>query len=230
LRELGNASDLAKADVQRIVIAHCEQNGGTLVIAEQSDNIGGGAPGDGTGLLNWFLEWNVPDALLAINDPATVQAAEALGAGQTGSFCVGGKECDLGGAPVCGDFEVLRTGDGLFVLEDPNSHLASMCGNRFDMGRCAVLKRAGTTILVTSRKTPPFDLGQWRSQGIEPGDFRVIGVKAAVAHQRAYTPIAKALIWADTPGPCSGNVATLPYRLVERPIYPLDKTANFFVP
>jgi microcystin degradation protein MlrC len=48
-------------------------------------------------------------------------------------------------------------------------------------------------------------------------------VKAAVAHRRAYDKIAARMLWVDTPGPCSSNVRTLPYRHLTRPIYPLDE-------
>jgi microcystin degradation protein MlrC len=78
------------------------------------------------------------------------------------------------------------------------------------------------TILLTSRKTPPFDLGQWRSQGLEPKSFSFIGVKAAVAHRRVYDPIAARMLWVDTPGPCTSNLRSLPYRRIRRPAYPLD--------
>ncbi|HZP85049.1 MAG TPA: MlrC C-terminal domain-containing protein, partial [Chthonomonadaceae bacterium] len=111
---------------------------------------------------------------------------------------------------------------GKFTLEDRQSHLASMSGAQIDMGPCAVVRHRGVRILLTSHKTPPFDLGQWRSQGIVPETLSVIGVKAAVAHRRAYDPIAKASYWVDTPGPCSSNLRTLPFRRIRRPIYPLD--------
>jgi len=78
-------------------------------------------------------------------------------------------------------------------------------------------------ILLTSRKTPPFDLGQWRSQGIEPEKLSVIGVKAAVAHRRAYDPIAGAHYTVATRGPCSSNLKQLPFRHVKRPVYPLNE-------
>jgi microcystin degradation protein MlrC len=107
-------------------------------------------------------------------------------------------------------------------LEDANSHLASMCGSYFDMGPCAVVRHKGVTILLTSRKTPPFDLGQWRSQGIEPERLSVIGVKAAVAHRRVYDPIAGAQYTVATRGPCSSDLRQFPFRHVKRPVYPLD--------
>jgi microcystin degradation protein MlrC len=78
------------------------------------------------------------------------------------------------------------------------------------------------TILLTSRATPPFDLGQWRSQGIDPESLHVIGVKAAAGHRQAYDPIAAASYTVDTPGPCAENLRQLPYHHVRRPIFPLD--------
>jgi microcystin degradation protein MlrC len=112
--------------------------------------------------------------------------------------------------------------DGAFVLEDVHSHMASMNGTHIAMGPCAVVRHGGLTLLLTSRKTPPFDLGQFRSQGIEPRDFAFIGIKAAVAHRQAYDPIAAASHYVDTPGPCSSNLATFPFRHLRHPVYPLD--------
>ena len=61
-------------------------------------------------------------------------------------------------------------------------------------------------------KTPPFDLGQWHSQGIDVEKMAFVAVKAAVAHRRAYDRIAARMLWVDTPGPCSSHLSALPYR------------------
>jgi microcystin degradation protein MlrC len=91
------------------------------------------------------------------------------------------------------------------------------------MGPCAVVEIDGAiTVLLTSRKTPPFDLGQLRSQGIEPEILSMIGVKAAVAHRRAYDRIAAASYTVRTPGPCTSDLRALSYQKLRRPIYPLD--------
>jgi len=94
------------------------------------------------------------------------------------------------------------------------------------MSPCAVVRHKGIRILLTSRKTPPFDLGQLRSQGIEPAELFAISVKAAAAHRKAYDPNAKATYSVETPGPCSSNLKSFPYRKVTRPIYPLDPKAG----
>jgi microcystin degradation protein MlrC len=193
-----------------------------LLIVEPADNIGGGAPGDGTGVLQALLRHKVANAAVAINDPQAVWICQQHQAGQRFVLSVGGKSGWLSGGPVELEVELLSTRDGHFELEDRHSHLASMCGLRVDMGPCAVVQHETVRILLTSKKTPPFDLGQWRSQGIDPEQLHVIGIKAAVAHRRAYDPIARASFTVDTPGPCSSNLHAFPYRKLRRPIYPLD--------
>ena len=195
---------------------------GLTVLVEPADNIGGGAPGDGTGLLRALVEQRIANAAIAINDPQAVRQLASQAIGGSAVLAIGGKGSRLDPSPLTLEVELLRRSDGRFALEDKHSHLASMSGDRFDMGPCAVVRHGGLTILLTSRKTPPFDLGQWRSQGIEPAQLSVIAVKAAVAHRRAYDPIATRMWWVATPGPCASDLRTLPYRHVRRPIFPLD--------
>ncbi len=218
-RHLGNVTDPPLAEVMAKLPSFTS---GLTVLVEPSDNIGGGAPGDGTGLLRAFIEYNVANSAICIADPVASEKARAAGIGSKVTLSLGGKGSRLDAGPVDLEAEVISLSDGHFELEDKQSHLASMCGDTFDMGRCAVVRYAGITILLTSIKTPPFDLGQWRSQGIEPTKLSVICVKAAVAHRRAYDPIAARMFWVDTPGPCSSNLKTLPYQHIRRPIYPLD--------
>ena len=181
---------------------------GLTVLVEPSDNIGGGAPGDCTGLLRALLRHRIENAAICIADPNSVRDLEA---GER-RIRLGGKGSRLDEGPVELEVELVSLQDGRFELEDKNSHLASMCGDVFDMGRCAIVKHGGLTILITSVKTPPFDLGQWHSQGIAVENLSVVAVKAAVAHRRAYDKIAARMLWVDTPGPCSSNLKALPYR------------------
>jgi microcystin degradation protein MlrC len=220
-RKDGNITDPPVADVMRQLQPLPL---GLTVLVEPSDNIGGGAPGDGTGLLRALVEHRVPNAAIAIADPQAVQQLAGLPIGAKTTLPIGGLGSRLDPGPLTLEVELVSRSDGRFELEDKQSHLASMSGDRFDMGPCAVVRHGGLTILLTSRKTPPFDLGQWRSQGIEPTKLSVIAVKAAVAHRRAYDPIAARMFWVDTPGPCTSNLRALPYRKVRRPIFPLDPT------
>lgn len=195
---------------------------GPVLLVEPADNIGAGAPGDGTGVLRALLKHHVSRSLVVLNDPIAVAALQRVALGETVRLTVGGRGSRLDPGPVEIDATLSSRSAGGFALEDLQSHLASMSGQRFEMGPCAVVRAEGVTILLTSKKTPPFDLGQLRSQGLEPREFAIIGVKAAVAHRRAYDPVARQSFFVDTLGPCSSNLATLPWRKMHRPVWPLD--------
>jgi microcystin degradation protein MlrC len=226
LRERG---DVRYPGVDEVVarIATDAAQPGPVLLVEPADNIGAGAPGDSTGILRALLAHHVANSLVVINDPVAVAALADLAIGATREIAVGGRGSRLDEGPVTLPATLVSRSGGGFELEDKQSHLASMVGSRFEMGPCAVVRSAGVTILLTSRKTPPFDLGQLRSQGLEPRDFAVIGVKAAVAHKRAYDPIARASHYVDTRGPCSSNLATFAWRKLRRPVWPLDTGTAF---
>jgi microcystin degradation protein MlrC len=199
------------------------QRRGPVILVEPSENIGGGAPGDGTGVLRALLKFNVDGGVVVINDPAAVKVCSERRRGDHVTLDIGGKASSFSGDSVELAVEIIGCSDGKFELEDRNSHLASMCGSSFEMGPCAVVRHGGIQILLTSKRTPPFDLAQLRSQGIEPEAAKVIGVKAAVAHRRAYDPIAAASYTVATPGVCSSDLRSFPYQGIRRPIYPLDE-------
>jgi microcystin degradation protein MlrC len=225
LRHEGNATDAPLDEVMRQAGAAGADRRGPVVIAEPSDNIGGGAPGDGTGLLRAFVAHHLENAAICLNDPDAVERLRDAAIGGVVDLAIGGRGSRLDEGPLELEVTLISRGAGQFALEDKQSHLASMSGDAYDMGPCAVVRHRGITILLTSRKTPPFDLGQWRSQGIEPEKMAVIGVKAAVAHRRAYDSIASLMLWADTPGPCRSDLRKLPFRKVRRPLFPLEARA-----
>ncbi len=195
---------------------------GPILLVEPADNIGAGAPGDCTSVLRALLRHRIQRGLVAIHDPAAVAALADARLGEQRTLSIGGRGSRLDPGPVECEATLVSRSDGRFELADKQSHLAAMSGARFDMGPCAVVRCAGVTVLLTSRRTPPMDLGQWLSQGIEPQRFAFIGVKAAVAHRRAYDPIARASYYVETPGPCACDLSQLPWKNVQRPVWPLD--------
>ncbi|HQZ13171.1 MAG TPA: M81 family metallopeptidase [Devosia sp.] len=196
--------------------------GRPYIIVEPSDNIGGGAPGDDTAVLRGFLRHGITNAAVAIADPAAVKALEGAKPGEVRKLSIGGKGSSLGAGPLEVDATFVSRTDGAFTLEDRNSHLVAAQGIHFSMGPSAVVRVEGVTVLLTSIKTPPFDLGQLRSQGIIPEEQRAIGVKAAVAHRRAYDKIAAKSFTVNVPGPCTSAITTLPYRRLRSPVFPIS--------
>lgn len=195
---------------------------GLTVLVEPAENIGAGAPGDGTTLLQGLLQFGIQNAAVCLWDPLAVRELSNAEPGGTRTLTVGGRGSKYSGEPLRIECTVNLLCDGNFELRDKHSHLASMSGNRFDMGRCALVRVQGVSVLLTTNRTPPMDLGQWFHVGIDPSNLSVIGVKAAVAHRQAYDPIATQQIWVDSPGPCQSELARFNYQNIRRPIYPLD--------
>ena len=115
--------------------------------------------------------------------------------------------------PVTLEVELVSRSDGVFELEDQKVPIWSARWARSSTwAPSAVVRHRGLTILLTSKKLPPFDLGQWRSQGIDPEELSMIGVKAAVGHRVAYGKIASAQFTVNTRGPCTSDLTRLPYK------------------
>lgn len=189
---------------------------GPVVLVEASDNVGGGAPGDATFLLERLV--GLPaKSLIVICDREAVRAAHALGIGGSFNEAVGGKSDRRHGDPVRVQGQVKLLGDGKYIHIGPY-----MTGQRADMGLTAVVEAGGLTLLLTELRTPPWDLGHVASLGLVPEDYRLIVVKAAVAWKTAFGDLCSRSILVDTPGCCATNVTHFHYEQVTRPIYPLD--------
>lgn len=188
---------------------------GPILLIEPADNIGGGTPGDATGLLGPLLDTGRNNILAALADREAVAQCFAAGKGQTVSLRIGGKTDHHHGDPILFSGTVEHLSDGVFGLENPKSHLASMGGTTIEMGRCAVVVNDQAKILLSERKTAPMDLGQFHSQGLRPEDATYVVIKAAVSHRAAYDSIMRAGFYVDSPGLCTSDLRRLPFTKLD---------------
>lgn len=201
---------------------------GPIVLADIGDNPGGGAPADGTVLLEGLLRLGATRAVLVpLNDPEAVEQAFAAGEGATVSLRLGAKVDRFHGEPLKVTGRVVRLSDGRFVHTGPMS-----TGVAMNMGPTAILELEGqrggrVQVVVTTYRYQPTDLEVLRSQGIEPTAQQIIAVKSSVHFRAAFTPIAKQIIEVDTPGLTSPHLDQLEFRKLTRPIYPLDPDATW---
>jgi microcystin degradation protein MlrC len=189
-----------------------------VVLADIADNVGGGAPGDGTTLLAELLRQGPAGALVVLADPESVDRCVEAGVRQPVDLVVGGKVDRLHGEPIRVTGTVRVLADGIFRNRGPMRD-----GLVDDMGRTAVVDLSGLTLVLTERKMPMWNLQQLRSLGIEPRDQRIIVCKGAIAHRAAYEPIAGKMIEVETAGSCAGDVRKFEYHNIRRPLYPLDR-------
>ena len=200
-------------------IAWALANGGPVILADGSDNPGGGAPCDGTVMLQALVEAGVPRSTVAIiTDPEAVAQAVAAGVGSTITLTVGGKTDDRHGEPLTLTGYVRLISDGRYINKGPMYR-----GLAADMGRTVVFVVGEVEIILTEKRVQPWDAEALRSVGIEPADRLLIGLKSAVHFRADYQPLAKRIFEVETPGIHNPDVTQYNYRRLRHPIWPLDE-------
>jgi microcystin degradation protein MlrC len=191
---------------------------GPLLLADISDNPGGGSAQDGVVLLGALLDAGVGDAALAtVYDPAAVEAAAEAGVGAEVSLSLGGKSGE-NGYPLDVTGRVRLLSDGNYRNQGPMS-----TGLAVSFGRTALLEIDGVDVLVGSHRQQPYDPEAFRSQGITPERRRVLVLKSTVHYRAGFEPLVGGVREVATPGLCSPDLSAFDYDHVPRPIYPLDE-------
>jgi len=197
-----------------------------VVIAEVSDNPGGGAPGDGTHLLRALVAADIPGSCFGfVADPGTAAQAHAAGVGATIAVRLGGKTDGLHGAPLAADAAVKCLTDGRFRYATPMG-----AGRQADLGPMARLVIGHVDVLVSSVRTQTLDAEVFLLHGIDVSRSRIVGLKSHQHFRAGFDPLAGTIIRCDPPGLTTSNLAQLPYRRLTRPIWPLDDGAARAVP
>jgi microcystin degradation protein MlrC len=204
--------------VRRAVAA----NAGPIFLVEPADNIGGGAPGDGTHLLKALLDGRAREAATVIWDPEAAAAAAKVGVGGRFRGAVGGKTLALHGAPVAIDGRVTFAGPVRYRRDS-----TWMTGQPADLGLVATVDTGGVRVILTSERAIPFDTLHLRIPGVEPEKAKMVTAKCASAWSGIFGEMAEGHLYVDTPGVCSSNVERLPYTRLERAFYPLDPDVSY---
>jgi microcystin degradation protein MlrC len=194
-----------------------------VVIAEVSDNSGGGAPADGTHLLSALLAANQPETCFGfLADAETVRQAHAAGVGATIDVRLGGKTDDLHGEPIPARAYVKCLTDGRFRYTTPMG-----AGAEERLGRMARLIVGNVDVLVSEIRSQTLDDEVFRLHGIDVTRYRIVCLKSMQHFRAGFMPLAGEIIRADPPGSTTSNLARHPYTRVPRPIWPLDDAASW---
>jgi microcystin degradation protein MlrC len=200
-------------------IARTAAISGPVCLLDMGDNVGGGSPGDSTHLLHAIARSRLSSAFICLYDPASVTQAVAAGVGSRLEMRVGGKTDALHGEPFSSEFEVLGVYDGKFVEHETRHGGFTHC----DQGRTAVVRTDhGLTVMLTSRRMPPFSLQQLISCAVEPDRYQVLVAKGVNAPVAAYAPVCPLLIRVNTPGCTTADMTKLDFKHRRRPMFPFE--------
>ncbi|WIM13106.1 M81 family metallopeptidase [Enhydrobacter sp.] len=191
---------------------------GPLVIADGTDNPGGGGYNDTTPVLQALIDAGIDNAAIGtIYDPVTVQQAMKAGVGAEITVALGGRTDPTMGAPVKTTAVVRMLSDGVFRNDGPMN-----AGVESNMGPTAVLRIGGIDVVTISNRIQTTDLQVFKSQGIDPQAKDVLVVKSVQHFRAAYGPIAREIVLVDSGGICSPDISRLKFTKLRRPIWPLD--------
>ncbi len=202
-------------DAVRTALAAAE---GPIVLAEPTDNAGGGSPSDNTTILRELLAQGATDAAVGpIWDPIAVGLC--FDAGLNGRFPLrfGGKTGPASGVPVDAVVEV--TG----LCRDGWQRFGP---TRVPLGDCAAVRVDGVQAVLISNRTQAFGLDLFRNVGIEPTAQKVLVVKSTNHFSAAFAPIAAQVLYVDSDAPLARDYRRLAYTKVQRPIWPLDEATQ----
>jgi len=187
----------------------------TYILADVSDNPGGGGAGDSTFLLQALLDNKIDTAAIGmIWDPMAVDLAHKAGLGAKIKLRIGGKIGPMSGPPVDLDVTVTGLADNLWQWA---------MGARDNLGRAAALEAGGIHILLCATRQQVLSPECFTEIGISLEDKKVIAVKSAHHFHATFSYLTDHIYYVGLPGTVSQNYATIDFRSLPRPLWPLDK-------
>ncbi len=198
--------------------------GQPAVIADGADATNSGGGGDSIHLLKELIRRKIPGGALTIMvDPSAVAHAYRGGKGAAFRFAVGGKRDHIFSRPmkISGRVESLHRKAGYTLTGHGGTNL------RINMGRAAVVRVADVTLLLVEKPGPGSTPLMYRCVGLEPKAFKIVIVKSPAGFRAEFGPFAADIILSDCPGCASCRFSSLPYRRINRPLWPLDKIGDW---
>ncbi|MCC8395717.1 M81 family metallopeptidase [Paraburkholderia sp. MMS20-SJTR3] len=189
-----------------------------VVIADPTDNAGGGAPSDNTEVLARLIARQLDNVAFGpVWDPVTVQLCLDAGIGATMPLRVGGKVAPTSGTPVDCVAEVIGLKRGAWQL---------FGNSRVECGDAAAIRIGGVEIALTTGRTQAFSLEAFTQVGIDPLSKQMVFVKSVNHFYAHFGPIAAKVLFVDGTGPLRRDYSAMRYQHVRRPIWPIDAQAT----
>jgi len=196
---------------------------GPIILVDHGDNTASGGTQDVMSVIAEVERQGLTDVAAGpICDPAAVARILAAGTAASVTLTLGGNidmpQINLPGKPHAVTGKVARITDGEFVVTGPMA-----TGTRVRMGRTAVLDTGALQIVISERRSEPFDLGVFTHCGIDPRRKRYVLIKSRQHFRAGFEPIARHIVLCDGDGCTSSDLRLFTYRKRRRPLYPFEE-------
>ena len=187
--------------------------GGPVVLADVSDNAGGGAPSDATFILERLIARGVRDVASGLYwDPVAVRFCMEAGEGASLRLRIGGKCGPDSGAPVdlAVTVERIVTG-GAQTFGSARSRIGDAVWVRAD---------GGLDLVLNTVRTQVFHPDAFAAVGLDPAAKKIVVVKSTQHFHAGFAPIAKEIVYVAAPGAIAPDFAAIPYTKLAKPYWP----------
>jgi microcystin degradation protein MlrC len=204
-------------------IAHARTLGdGPILLVDHGDNTASGGTQDVMSVIEEAITQRLDDVVAGpICDPASIGRIMAAGTAASVTLELGGKvdmpQIMLTGRPLSLSGRITRITDGEFVVTGPMA-----TGTRVRMGRTAVLDTGPMQIVISERRSEPFDLGVFTHCGVDPRRKRYVLIKSRQHFRAGFEPIARHIVLCDGDGVTSSDLRLFTYKNRPRPLYPFE--------
>lgn len=201
--------------------------GGPVLLIDHADNCNSGGTLDSMTVVEEAMRQGLAGVAVApLCDPEAASLLHQAGLGATVTLDLGEKTPTPAirrtARPLRLTGRVTALSDGFLTVTGP-----VFTGTRLGMGKAAAFDTGDFVFVVTSRRIEPYDLGVFRSLGIEPTAKRYLILKSRIQYKPAFQPIATATIECNGVGVASSDYALFDFARVRRPIFPLDPDTTF---
>jgi microcystin degradation protein MlrC len=210
LRDCGRTAYLGVTEA--LDAAAGEPGTGPVVLADVSDNTGGGAAGDSTFLLEAILDRGLEKvAVCSLWDPMAVQLCIAAGEGARLPLRLGGKTGPASGRPLDVEAEIRS-----IVPSAGQTFQGAWVG----IGDSVWLRVGGVDVIVCSLRQQTFDPSIMTQFGIDPSQLDLIVVKSTQHFHRGFAGIARRIIYVAAPGANYPDFSRIAYCRKRGPYWP----------
>jgi microcystin degradation protein MlrC len=186
-----------------------------MVLADVSDNAGGGAASDSTFILRELLDKKVTDAAIAMFwDPGVVKLAFEVGEGAEFDIRLGGKLGPQSGPPIDARAKVLKLEKDVFIK------FGGTRKGTNPIGDAAALQIDGVTVIVNTKRSQCHSLDCFTKLGVDPSTKKIVVVKSMQHFHAAYAPIASEVVYVAAPGALVPDWSLLPYTKADKTQWP----------
>lgn len=193
-----------------------------VLLLDMGDNVGGGAQGNSSFLLDAIEAAGLSNACICINDAALVAKAVKYTPGDWLLLDLNTANPANRKAPYEVCVQEIKPGKFTELIPRHGGQVD------YDMGQTVLVKtRSRNFIVLSSIRVPPFSSEQLRIFNIALEELDWIIAKGVNAPIAAYRDICPTYFKVHTPGECNADATQFKYQYRRKPMFPFEKTDNY---